>query len=374
VFVASEVGWTQFLDVGKRVGGIVVWARSCWIGLIEEWLSWKAEVIMIMWSVSTSTASSCGLLSMLKVPVMVVFVMLMSVSGASAGAGSIISVPDITAKSHPTLGDTLMPNITAHCVSAASTYAENYQAFFGGSCANLFKSIISSSEDMYQCLVSGAGNYQSVSDCTSADAVMYWASVSGEEWLYGPYYLPQYASTCQFCNTTAAQNCTSLLNAVSAVAGGTGTAGELSVDGSDDVISWCSNYLDSAQLTGLRYQSALLCESSQTYGYEVTSVRNLNGVLDMRALLQCGKCSMIPCVYGQYCGKNSKAKMCPAGTIEEWIWAYCVTFWTCFCRKILSDTRSAARLSQGSLLSARIHCPNQLPLHCLRLLRRGRGA
>ena len=38
------------------------------------------------------------------------------------------------------------------------------------------------------------------------------------------------------------------------------------------------------------------------------------GVMDMRSLMQCGTCAIIPCVAGQFCAQNSPAIQCPSGS------------------------------------------------------------
>jgi ABC-type multidrug transport system ATPase subunit len=241
-----------------------------------------------------------------------------STSTSTSATSSIPSLTTAVQSSHANHGYvgavTASPQITPNCITAIQKYAANYQASYGESssrqCPDLLASVISDSASLYQCLEGGPGNNAWNIDCTSPDSVVNGAQIGGNEWLYRPYYIPSTPSSCQFCNTT----CSPLLSAVASVAGEMGTADQMAVAGSTEVFFYCSNFYDSAQLTGLYYQSELLCNSTKTFGYDVTPVLTLNGVLDMRSLFQCSKCSMIPCFPGQYCGKNSKAKMCPAGS------------------------------------------------------------
>jgi hypothetical protein len=64
-------------------------------------------------------------------------------------------------------------------------------------------------------------------------------------------------------------------------------------------------------MTDARY--TVTCGASATFGYPITKVGTISGVIDMRAKTQCGVCAMIPCLPGQYCPESETPSMCPAG-------------------------------------------------------------
>jgi hypothetical protein len=80
------------------------------------------------------------------------------------------------------------------------------------------------------------------------------------------------------------------------------------------IVDTCKAMNDKASVHILRYQSQLLCASSNTFGKNVTKAGNIDGILDLRSMMQCGTCAVIPCLPGQTCtGETISSKMCPAG-------------------------------------------------------------
>eukprot|EP01034_Spumella_vulgaris_P036420 gene36420-44921_t len=72
----------------------------------------------------------------------------------------------------------------------------------------------------------------------------------------------------------------------------------------------CGDPSDQASVQILQYQSEVLCASSNNFGMQVSSAGNIDGIVDLRSMTQCGQCAVVPC---QLCNGNGKAKMCPAG-------------------------------------------------------------
>eukprot|EP01039_Chlorochromonas_danica_P003582 gene3582-3923_t len=82
----------------------------------------------------------------------------------------------------------------------------------------------------------------------------------------------------------------------------------------DLVAKTCGNFTDQASTQILYYQSQVLCASTDTFNLTYDATTNtLPGVLDMRALTQCGACAVLPCMPGQLCDGSGSAEMCPEG-------------------------------------------------------------
>jgi hypothetical protein len=195
--------------------------------------------------------------------------------------------------------------ISTACSAAIGTFSVAFEAGIPDPCGTTLVKVLTTSSSLNICLKAGDG----YTDCTNPYNYRY-------NVILPPYYVPTASSTCPLCGyhvSTSSTVCQSLLVAVSELAGGAATSSITDIPGSADVASQCSNFLDFLTISGARYQSQILCSSNNTYGYPESPVNTLIGALDMRSLFQCGVCSMMPCLPGQYCGQNVKAAMCPAG-------------------------------------------------------------
>jgi hypothetical protein len=75
----------------------------------------------------------------------------------------------------------------------------------------------------------------------------------------------------------------------------------------------CNISSDQASIQILQYQAQVLCASTDTFDMAVSSNGNIEGILDMRAIMQCGTCGVLPCLPGQLCDGSGEAAMCPEG-------------------------------------------------------------
>ena len=126
--------------------------------------------------------------------------------------------------------------------------------------------------------------------------------------------------TCSLCsgtivNSSLDNDCLSILNYVTeSIAGYPSNFSDENMNTAlSAVSSSCSNMADAQLLTFVRDQSKLLCASIANFGFPVSSVSTLVGVMDMRHCFQCGTCAVMQCLPGQYCPGNQPAKKCAAG-------------------------------------------------------------
>jgi hypothetical protein len=61
----------------------------------------------------------------------------------------------------------------------------------------------------------------------------------------------------------------------------------------------CVRYPNRASVQVLQYQSEVLCASSDTFGMQVSSAGNIDGIVDLRSMTQCGQCAVVPCSSGE---------------------------------------------------------------------------
>lgn len=142
--------------------------------------------------------------------------------------------------------------------------------------------------------------------------------------IMGPYFMPS-ASTCPLCEDSAlSSNCekvfdflTTLILDVDAIKTNETYFNISPATYNSEINSFkssCSDDSDKQSLAYLAYQSQLVCSQSNSYNHPTTSYNVVQGVMDMRSLMQCGTCAMIPCVPGQFCAENEAAVSCPAGS------------------------------------------------------------
>jgi ABC-type multidrug transport system ATPase subunit len=140
------------------------------------------------------------------------------------------------------------------------------------------------------------------------------------------YKLPASPSQCALCTSWDGMisGCYSLLTAsVGAVYGVSpdyssfGITDPSNIEECDSLVTQssiqCDNPIDKSSIQILQYQSELLCSSTNTFGKNLSEARNIEGIVDMRAILQCGTCAVIPCLPGQLCQGDGKAGICPEG-------------------------------------------------------------
>jgi hypothetical protein len=213
---------------------------------------------------------------------------------------------------------TYTQTLTDKCTQSLFSFADAVQS---PSCKNAFKVTIS---DPFPCL--DAAGYDKSINCLDINTVI------AANLRYDPQANPprpiQNASTCPLCSTTAQSislspvnsSCLSLLRSASEAAFGfllsdsypNASMSDLNV-AVDMVSANCSNMMDSILLASLRYQSQVVCASSSSFGYPITPIGTLDGVLDMRNLFQCGTCGMMQCIGGMYCPGHSPATICSSG-------------------------------------------------------------
>jgi len=89
---------------------------------------------------------------------------------------------------------------------------------------------------------------------------------------------------------------------------------QTAIDIADKIIANTQcNTTDQASTFILEYQSQVLCSSTDTFGYSLATGGYIPGILDMRALTQCGICGVVPCLSGQLCSGDGQARACPQG-------------------------------------------------------------
>jgi ABC-type multidrug transport system ATPase subunit len=185
-------------------------------------------------------------------------------------------------------------------------------------CGYVMKYVVQSSANFSEC-TSGRDGV----NCFDPGSV-YQAAQASKKMV--PVYRIANQSACSLCTAKNGMKagCSSLLNTLVSVSYGgsvdfttynltTGvTKSEVNVKAAA-VRNYCKSFGDQSSLQVFKYQSELLCESSNTFNYPVTPTGTIDGVLDMRSLMQCGTCAVIPCLPGQLCDGNGKAEMCPEG-------------------------------------------------------------
>lgn len=153
-------------------------------------------------------------------------------------------------------------------------------------------------------------------DCMNPSSVMQFTGYSNNVILHPTVLKPK--STCPLCEAdqTLLPSCYNLLGDVLAIVSGigievsdyngadvTGAAYNVSLHCSSEVVS----------VARLRYQSKVVCASGSSYGYSITPYGTLDNALDMRYLMQCGTCGIMPCLPGQLCSVNQPPQPCPGG-------------------------------------------------------------
>lgn len=204
------------------------------------------------------------------------------------------------------------PSLSSTCSSALSSLIDLLEP--AQTCGGIMKSVVTQPGNFTTC-TTGRGGV----NCFNPNEVI--SAAQSSKYLIPVYRLPTTLTQCSLCteNSGMISACKPLLTAmINAVYG-------VPIDPSDFTItsavlsaatvvhSSCNSFSDSASLQVLRYQSDLLCTSQDTFNMTVSSAGNIDGILDMRALVQCGTCAVLPCFPGQLCDGSGEAKMCPEG-------------------------------------------------------------
>ena len=206
--------------------------------------------------------------------------------------------------------------------SLSSTCAQSLLAFVDAtnspSCRNAF---LLSINNPAPCLE--AAGVDKTINCLDITTVI--AATSSHQPVTNPPRPLQNISSCSLCSRSDSSlpvnsSCASLLRSASEAAFGisltdsypNATSADLLM-AIDMISANCSNSTDSILLSALRYQTEVMCASGASFGHPITPIGTLDGVLDMRHLLQCGTCGIMQCVSGMYCPGHSPALVCSKG-------------------------------------------------------------
>jgi ABC-type multidrug transport system ATPase subunit len=210
-----------------------------------------------------------------------------------------------------------VPSLSASCSASLVPLIDLLET--SQSCGVIMKGVVTHSGNFTTC-TSGRNGV----NCFDPNSVINSAWYAA--FLVPVYRLPVTLTQCTLCteNSGMIAPCKLLLGAmINAVYGAAIDYSAFSItdpvaidavaDAADDVKLACGNFADSASMQVLRYQSELLCSSQDTFNMTVSSAGNIDGILDMRSLMQCGTCAVLPCFSGQLCDGSGDAIMCPEG-------------------------------------------------------------
>lgn len=183
-------------------------------------------------------------------------------------------------------------------------------------CGPSMASTFRNSSSFQQCSLGNFGV-----DCFDYNSVT--ASTDASSKLVPPFHISE-PSSCGICTERdgLSEGCFDLINAIVNAAYGvaidfntfniTNVNKQILINNKAVVVQTsCSSDLPSIQI--FRYQSQVLCASSQNFNLTVADTNTIPGVLDMRSLTQCGTCAVLPCYPGQVCDGINPARMCPEG-------------------------------------------------------------
>jgi ABC-type multidrug transport system ATPase subunit len=209
------------------------------------------------------------------------------------------------------------PSLTPECAAPLAQLVYNLDP---AGCGLTLYDVLTDSNMVTQCTTGGNGY-----NCMDPGSV-YSSGLKAKD-IVPVYRLPTSASPCSLCTASSGMKsgCDNLL--VTTVNAAYGVAPDYSSYGitNQTLIAQCNDLVLQASsnckhppsnlptLQILRYQSELLCASTNTFGMPIAPAGNIDGIVDMRSLTQCGTCAVIPCLPGQLCNGNGKAMMCPEG-------------------------------------------------------------
>lgn len=206
------------------------------------------------------------------------------------------------------------PQLTTNCANALSSLVEKLSP---SGCGRNLSAVLKDNSMIDTCTTGVNGL-----DCFNTGAV-YSAAQSSKN-IVPVYRLPA-PSQCTLCTPSNGMKtgCDSLLAAAVGAAFGNqpnytafGITNATTINQCNQLVQDAKvscRVIDSTSVQILQYQSQLLCDSTNTFGMTVSSAGNIQGIVDMRAVTQCGKCAVVPCLPGQLCNGNGKATMCPEG-------------------------------------------------------------
>lgn len=217
--------------------------------------------------------------------------------------------------SQSTLG--FVPSLVGTCSSSLSSFISLLEP--SNTCGTILNTVVTNVTQFTTCS-SGRGGV----NCFNPESVL--EASEAAKYLVPVYRLPTTLTTCSLCTPSSGMvsSCQPLLLAVIDAAYGEtidfssfGITNQTTIDNVNAaaavVKTNCGDYAHTSSLQVLRYQSEVLCASQDTFNMTVSTAGNIQGILDMRSLLQCGTCAVLPCWPGQLCDGSGSATMCPEG-------------------------------------------------------------
>ena len=210
------------------------------------------------------------------------------------------------------------PQLTSECLSSLSTFTNAIQAStLVNLCISSMQSVLSNPTP---CIMAGNFSLPSTFSCMNPLDILGTTKMH-DPMISPPKKIPPASNvTCPFCTNTTTNSpldddCLNLLDYITeTVAGYPPSFTDGNTNAALNAVSVdCSNLADSQLLTYLRDQSKVLCALPKTFGQQLSPIDTLVGIMDMRHLMQCGTCGVMPCLPGQYCPGNQPATQCPAG-------------------------------------------------------------
>jgi len=207
------------------------------------------------------------------------------------------------------------PELSSSCSSALSSLSTILQP--NGGCGSILSNVTMNTTQFSVCST-GVGGV----NCFDINSVIEAAQTS--KYLVPVYRLPTNLTACPLCTTSSGMrpSCSTLLaSLVDAVYGVAidysslyGISDTTTAEAAASAVqSNCSSFNDQASVQVLRYQSQVVCNAQDTLNKTISSAGNIDGILDMRSLMQCGTCAVLPCFPGQLCSGDGQAIMCPEG-------------------------------------------------------------
>ncbi len=195
-----------------------------------------------------------------------------------------------------------VPSLTSQCASSLSSVVINLQP---NDCGPILNTILTKPSNFTSCTTATTKS----TDCFDYMGLVGAGQVSK---LSVPVYRPVNQSTCQLCTEDSGMisTCGPTLKALSnAVYGRTvdypafGITDPSEITRINGLITQaaadCIAPSDQASVQILQFQSQVLCGSSSTFGMALTTAGTLPGVIDLRSMLQCGQCAVVPCTSGE---------------------------------------------------------------------------
>jgi hypothetical protein len=208
-----------------------------------------------------------------------------------------------------------VPSLTIGCATSLGTLAVEMDPLI---CGSIIQEIVNDPAVFTSCTTGSKG-----SNCFDINSLL---SLGYSSSVMVPIYSVPKTSACLFCQNYSIYEsaCVPVLNAlVNASYNESITYSAFNISNqtlidiigitASEVAAQCNQSSDKASAQILQQQSQVSCSSSQLFGNPLSVDGNIRGVLDARALPQCGECAVIPCLPGQLCDGSGSAGMCPKG-------------------------------------------------------------